>query len=420
MNHRSLCARMLSLATAWLAAVWLATSATAGAGGGSAAGALAGTAAGAAEVPVIIDQDGPAEGTRQLKLRELWRAGGEDEELIFGRVIDAKMHPDGTVYVLDNQLCHVVVLSPEGEHLGYLSREGDGPGELRQPSGLVLLGEDLIGIATGFPAKLITLTRDGTPVGTHYPVGAPADGDLAVMISLRCGDGVLAATGGKIVVGDGVDSYTQRFLSVGNVSVGGFHRILERTTPFDPTGYHFVETDNYYIDGSWALGSDGRIYAPMKRDAYEISEFDTSGRLVRVFGRRYEPRTRTQEEKATVSPIINPGAPGTTDWTIADHDPCVARIMVNPDDENIWVLTPHGHQEQPEAILETWDVFSPEGRYLEQVSVPLGREMNEGSCFLMGSGRMIVLRGTGSAFDARYADEDTEVEPLEILCYELL
>ena len=33
---------------------------------------------------------------------------------------------DGSVYVLDNQLCHVVVISAEGEHLQSISREGDG------------------------------------------------------------------------------------------------------------------------------------------------------------------------------------------------------------------------------------------------------------------------------------------------------
>jgi hypothetical protein len=375
----------------------------------------------AGDVPRAIDEDGPTQGVQPLALRELWRIGGENEDVIFGRITDLEMHPDGSLYVLDNQLCHVVVISPDGEFVRNISREGDGPGEVRQPTGLIFLSDEILGIGTGFPAKLITLGLDGTPIDTYYPVGAPADGNVAVMISLQCVDGVLGASGGRIAFVAGGDSYTDRFLSIGDASLGEFHHILETTTPFDPTGFSFVEVDNYYIDDSWALGAGGRIYAPMKRDAYEISEFDTTGKLVRVFGRRYEPRRRTVAEKGRVSPLINPGTPANTDWTIDDHDPCVLRIMIDPDDGAIWVLTPHGHEDQPEGILETWDVFAPDGEYVRQVPIPLGHEMNEGTCTLVGSGKMVVVRGTGSAFGAR-ADveiEETEVEPLEVICYEL-
>ena len=93
--------------------------------------------------------------------------------------------------------------------------------------------------------------------------------------------------------------------------------------------------------------------------------------------------------------------------------------MVNPDDDTIWVLTPHGHQDQPEGTLETWDVFTTDGEYMSQVSVPLGYEMNEGTCFLVGDRRMVVVRGTGSAFNAREDDGETEAETLEVICYEM-
>ena len=45
--------------------------------------------------------------------------------------------------------------------------------------------------------------------------------------------------------------------------------------------------------------------------------------------------------------------------------------------------------------------------------------MEEGTCFLVGHGRMVVVRGTGSAFDAREDDGEGEIEPLEVLCYEI-
>ncbi|MBU2503134.1 hypothetical protein KJ682_17525 [bacterium] len=373
--------------------------------------------AGSTAAPRLIDTDGPTQGIQTLAVQELWRVGGLDDDLIFGRITDVKMHPDGCVYILDNQLCQVVVVSPEGEHLRNLSREGDGPGELRQPMGLVFLADDVLGVGLGFPAKLVTLGLDGTPIATHYPVGAPAEGNVAVMISLHFQDGVLAASGGSIVFAPVGESHTDRFLSVGDASFGKFHRILLRQTPIDPAGLQFVEADQYYFDRSWTLGPQGRIYAPMMRAAYEISELDTAGNLVRVFGRKYTPRKRTGAEKELISPVINTGTNDRSQWKIEDHDDCISRIMVDPADGSVWVLTPHGHEDQPDGILETWDVFSPTGEYLRQVAVPLGHEMVEGTCFLMGQDRMVVIRGNQSPRGDGEVEDEAEAEPLEVICY---
>ena len=384
---------------------------------------LAGNAAAQTDIPRLIDTDGPAQGVQELALHELWRVGGPDEDLIFGRIIDLERHPDGCIYILDNQLCQVVVISPDGEHLRDLSREGDGPGELRQPIGLGFPADDLLCIGTGFPGKLITLRLDGTPLDTHYPVGEPAEGNVAIMTSLNCVDGVLAVTGGRIAFLPGGESHTNRFMSVGDHSLTDYRRILEVATPFDPTGRVFVEADNYYIEPNWALGPGGRIYAPMQRDVYEITEFDTKGQAVRSFGRRYEPRKRSRQEQDAISPLINTGTPPTADWKIMDHDPCIARIMVDPDNGQIWVLTPDGHEDQPDGVLETWDIFAPDGAFLRQVTVPLGGEINEGTCFLLGDRHLAVVRGTGSVFSAGTAQVETgdegEIEPLEVICYEM-
>lgn len=93
--------------------------------------------------------------------------------------------------------------------------------------------------------------------------------------------------------------------------------------------------------------------------------------------------------------------------------------MVDPDDRTVWVLTPHGANDQPDGVLETWDVFSPDGVYLRQVLVPNLDDIQDGSCFLVGDGRMMVIRGTGSTFNDDAEDEDVaeEVEPLEVICY---
>jgi hypothetical protein len=166
------------------------------------------------KIPRLINDSGPTQGVTPLALKELWRAGGEDEEVIFGRIVDVNRGKDGSIYVLDNQLCQVVVFSQEGEHLRNLSREGDGPGELRQPMGLAFLADDVLGIGMGFPGKLVALQMDGTPLKTYYPVGEPSDGNVGIMLGIQVVNGVMVACGGRINIGDPEQARTDRFLSV--------------------------------------------------------------------------------------------------------------------------------------------------------------------------------------------------------------
>jgi hypothetical protein len=376
----------------------------------------------ASDIPRLIDEDGPAHGVQPLTLEEEWRVGGEDEDVIFGRIVDVKRGDDGTVYVMDNQLCRVAVFSADGEYLGDLGREGDGPGELRQPIGVVLMEDDVVGVGTGFPGRLIRLTRDGTPADSRFPIGEPAEGLIGVMINIQYVGGVLAATGGRLVLDPAGESYANRFLAVCDAECLEPRRILEKMTPLDPTGRRYVEREDYYIENRWALAPGGLIYVAMERDAYEISVYDRDGALERAFGRRYEPRKRTQDDKDEVRPIID--VAGRVEETIAeDHDECVRRVMYDHDKGTVWVLTPHGANDQPDGILETWDVFGADGEYLKQVPIPLGHAMNDGTCYLVGGDRLVVVRGTDSVFgsdvDDEEDDEEIEIEPLEVICYRI-
>ena len=53
-------------------------------------------------IPRLIHDDGPVLGVQPLVLEEEWRIGGEDEDVIFGRILDVARHPNGEVYVLDD------------------------------------------------------------------------------------------------------------------------------------------------------------------------------------------------------------------------------------------------------------------------------------------------------------------------------
>ncbi len=371
----------------------------------------------AGDVPRLIDDDGPARGARLLEMEERWRVGGEDGDLIFGRIVDVDMDEAGNVYVLDNQLCRVCVFSADGEHTGDLSREGEGPGEISQPTGLVLMPENVVGIAQGFPGEVVRLRGDGTPLPSLYPIGSAKDGNFGLMIGVDYADGVLCACGGRMVLTGLEDSRVDRFLSLTDDQGADPLRVLERTIPIDPTGRNYVEKDAYYLDSRWTLGDDGEIYAAMTRDAYEVSVYDRTGALKRVFGRDCSARERTEDEKSEITPLINVnGGPPLDSWEIEDHEPCISRILYDHETGHVWVLP--SENDQPDGVLQTYDVFGPDGTYLERVGLPLGDEMNSGALYLFGAGRAVVVRGAGSSFGpGGDGVEDEELEPLEVICY---
>ncbi len=372
-----------------------------------------------AQAPHLIHNDSPAQGVQLMDLQELWRAGGDDEDVIFGRIVDVKRGHGGHTYVLDNQLCQVVVFSPEGEHLHDLSREGDGPGELRQPVELAFLSDDVLGIGMGFPGKVISLKLDGTPDKTFYPIGVPAEGNIGLLMGMQFRDGVMAACGGRMVFGEGGAGHTNRFLSFCQGDCTETRRLLEKSTPLDLTGRKYEEAPDHFVERKWALGPDGMLFVAAKRDAYEISVFDHEGQLVRIFGRKYQPRKRTEAEKQDVRPVINFNNHEDLEIVAEENDPCISRLLYNSDQNTIWVQTPQGAKDQTQEILESWDVFSVEGAYLKQVAIPLGHHMNDGTIHLVGHNKLIVIKGTNSPFGPNANSEEAELEPLEVICYEI-
>lgn len=110
---------------------------------------------------IIAASSLPAGGQIVKNTRELWRAGAEKDGPIFGLIIEALSDEDGRVYILDQQLNTVMVFGPDGRFLKTISREGDGPGEIRRPNGMTMLPDGTIGISKAHSGRLIRLGRDG-------------------------------------------------------------------------------------------------------------------------------------------------------------------------------------------------------------------------------------------------------------------
>ena len=130
-----------------------------------------------AAVPCIRNPAEPPTRTT-AELRELWRLGGEEDgDILLGLISDSARDAEGNVFILDYQLCHVLMISPQGELIRTLSREGDGPGEVRMPGDLLLFEDGIVGIKQGYPGKVVCVHRDDTPAGSIVFGDAPEGGN---------------------------------------------------------------------------------------------------------------------------------------------------------------------------------------------------------------------------------------------------
>ena len=123
-----------------------------------------------------------------MVLQRLWSLGGEsdEDEEIFGLVESVLQDADGNVYLLDQQLIEIRVFDANGEYLRTIGREGEGPGEFRNPRGMFFLPDGRIGVIQMMPGRVAVLDTQGEGY-EDFPL--PGGGGFSMVEKVSpCGD----------------------------------------------------------------------------------------------------------------------------------------------------------------------------------------------------------------------------------------
>lgn len=80
----------------------------------------------------------------------------------FGSVSSLAFDADGTLFILDSDAGHIVVVDTSGRYVRTISNEGEGPGELGRPEGLAVFPDGRIGVMDFAKVGLQLFDRDGT------------------------------------------------------------------------------------------------------------------------------------------------------------------------------------------------------------------------------------------------------------------
>ncbi|MEN8008096.1 MAG: hypothetical protein ABFS42_13835 [Candidatus Krumholzibacteriota bacterium] len=381
---------------------------------------------------VTLPTDPPS--TRSIELVEQWRIGGEDdEEILLGVIFDGKVGPDGNVYLIDRQLSQILVISPDGELVTTLGRQGEGPGELNQPHGLLVLDDGKVGAIQGFPGKVIVLNPDDTPGGEIHIGGKPEDGGFNFVRGLtRCGNHLVGRRGRATFDMESGKSVTSSTLAIMDLEGADEVVIVEHSQESDMQRRVFDEAAEFSELKEWGAGGNGVLYTTPVRDEYVINARGLDGELVRVMTREFKPRRREDGDKQALTDgmvIVMNGVRQEIESKALDNDPAIMGLDV-ADDGRLFVLTCFDQEELLEdGTAGRFDVISAAGKFVEQLTLTVpGFVADRDRLLFMDGVNFLVIRNFDQAQESMFAgfgdDEEEEddledAEPLEVVLYRM-
>lgn len=390
------------------------------------------TAFGAMAAPATTVKDGvthvangakPSGGVEVVALKETWRVGGDEGEDFFGLITQVRTGKDGRIYLLDTRLAEVPVYDKTGQRVATLSREGDGPGESRLPANLVFMPDGTLGLAQIFPGKIVKINLDGTPAGSFVPGAAdPTKGGFLQLFDCVTNGTDMVVTAESIAQAGTAGQ--DRVNYVASVDAAGKEKVryLARNSHMDFTAFEFNEDKTDRVDfRKVAAGKDGRVYVAASRNRYAIDVYGKDGKLERVIERAYEHLPRTDAEYQRLQTAVQaqlaqlPGAK----VTMSRNEPDISAIEIG-NDGNLWVSNSRSGHAQPAGVMFTWDVFSPDGEFLKQVSAKCPGDGKKDSLIWTPDGNAILVTGFLEAAMALQGggaakDGDDEAPPMEVV-----
>ncbi len=378
---------------AWVACVGLCAIA--------AGGAPARAATSRSDVPVVHNPAEPARGDWEIRAVEQWRAGGEDDTVLFGAVADVDVAPDGTTYLLDTQQSTVHVIGPDGRYLRRIGRAGEGPGEFTFPISMCIDGDGNVCVVAPMMRRIVRLTSEGQPLD---PCDIPsADSSLATLGAAMMNMSMVADiqfAGGAFVM------QLQSTRLTGSTLLIRGERVRARCdgtilARYAPTVHEAtmsttsIELDEQQLQGPLtAVGSDGRVFVCDSWSDYRILVLAPDGRPERVIERDFEPLPRTDEERARAEETLRGQmavAAAPTSVHVSDVFRSVAGMLPR-EDGSLWVVPAQRPESLPEGVAGVYDEFDREGRFVRSVYLVLDVSTGRDGVFLAND-RVVVVRG---------------------------
>ncbi len=373
----------------------------------------------------------PEQGEIRYRLRELWRVGADDADVLLGWVQRVIRDSESRLLFFDRQTKDVKVFSAAGRFLTEIGILGEGPGETSVPRDLIQRNGGGFGIVDGFPAKVVWLDSGFDPAGVTRPkVDEDGSGMVGMHWARPAGDNVVFAFEQHGMVDGRFSRNMQRKVATLDIE-GNILSIHYQDTIPRLQDDHIDERTFFSPYFTWAADRDGRVYCALERDRYLIQITGPDGVVETLFERPYSPLPRSAEELSRQEKQLRGiyRDESRYSFTVGKTHPCIEAMWT--DARGLWVEHSRSKRELPDGVLATYDLFSPAGHYLQRV-VLLGEADPERDRWFVHEGGILslILNYEGAARAHRVSqraaaetsetDDERELEPLQVVIFEMV
>lgn len=316
-----------------------------------------------------------------------------DPHYLFGRVSSVAASPSGAIYALDSQSSDVRVFDPSGAWVRTLGRNGEGPGELKQPDAIAILSDGRVLVRDPGNQRIQVYGADGAtlkewPYHTGFYTSDPLWTDRRDNTYI------------EVLMNQAHDPSDWKMGLVRYRPDG----TIQDTVPVPRSGFKTPQVTAHSADGGasvayglpfgpgeyWALSPDGYFLRGVSTD-YRIDLLRADAAPLRI-ERSYEPvAVQAGEKDARRRAVVRGIRLTVPDWkwsgpAIPDQKPPFSALMVGHEGR-IWVTVPQPAREvpnpdydpkKPDSQATRWkepvafDVFQTDGTYLGRVNAPSG------------------------------------------------
>lgn len=305
----------------------------------------------------------------------------EEEDYYLGSVANLAVRSDGALLVADREEHHIKVISPEGELLRTIGREGEGPGEFQSLRQVSLARGDSLYVLDGTRRLLVftpesytqarTIQLPGSPEGRMNPVGVmvpPQEGFLVFYLDSPAlggaADPVLFRVGenGEQLGRVNIPQQTSE-----RVDIVANKTVSKIDVPFDRRSVV-------------ALGPEGRLYHGIN-DSLALTISNLSGEVLNHWSLQAEPRPLTDDDlriygeayadqaAVTFGESIREATIGAVDEALGEADlpdtrPDFHDLLVD-NQQRVWIRRDPKHVE-----TTTWWITSVNGEGLAELTLP--------------------------------------------------